>query len=69
MNVMKSSNVSGLLKNKMKRENIDMGERFLLKTGGNSHLVPVGVPKKKTARSDIKQISLNSILEIFTIHN
>lgn len=61
--------VSGLLKNKMKRENKAMGERFLLQTEGNSLMVSVGVPKKKTARSDIKQISFNSILEISTILN
>ena len=46
-----------------------MGEKFSLKTLGNSLNVTVGVPKKKSARNSLKQITFGSILEISNILN
>ena len=62
-NVSSEQVASGILKNKMKRDNIKPGDKFPLKTFGNSLLV-VGTPDNKCCRASLKKLSLEAIMEI-----
>ena len=63
-NVSSEQVASGILKNKMKRDNIKPGDKFPLKTFGNNLLVVVGTPDNKFCRAFLKKLSLETIMEI-----
>ena len=62
-NVSSEQVASGILKIKMKRDNIKSGDKFPLKTFGNNLLV-VGTPDNKCSRASVKKLSLETIMEI-----
>ena len=53
-----------MIKNKIARENIPSGQKFNLSKGGNKLNTIVGTPENKGARVNIKQISVNCIIEL-----
>nr|XP_047137606.1 uncharacterized protein LOC105848155 [Hydra vulgaris] len=55
---------SGLLKNKMTRENIERDENFRLKTFGNTLNVVVGIPDTKSKKISLKKLSFDVIMEL-----
>ena len=55
---------SGILRQKMQDENIPHGTEFTLCTGGKPLNIKVGTPDTKSARRNIKQISLSMIKEL-----
>ena len=48
----------------MAKESIPSGQRFNLSTGGNKLNKVVGTPENKSARANMKQISLSCIFEL-----
>ena len=55
---------SGILKEKMRKENIPDGGKFSLATGGKPLNVQVGTPENKTDRKPVQQISFSVIKEL-----
>ena len=58
---------AAIIKNKMKRENIEKGEQFKLSTGGNPLFITAGISDTKTKRAPLKQISFQTIMELSNI--
>ena len=48
----------------MAKESIPSGQRFNLSTGGNKLNIVVGTPENKSARANMKQISMSCIIEL-----
>ena len=62
-NVSSEQVASGILKNKMKRDNIKPGDKSPLKTFGKNLLLVVGTPDNKCCRASFKKLSLEAIIK------